>query len=92
MPFHVSKGEMFCPHSLILESLPAASSKLQLLVRRVQQHYDDVESKHLHGHRHWFEPTINEDAGLTDSIWHCNRHTFASTLVMAGQIRSRKTC
>lgn len=34
-------------------------------------------------HRDWFEPAV-ENAGLTDYTWHCNRHTFASRLVMAG--------
>jgi site-specific recombinase XerD len=33
--------------------------------------------------RDWFEPAV-EKAGLEDYTWHCNRHTFASWLVMAG--------
>jgi site-specific recombinase XerD len=33
--------------------------------------------------RDWFEPAVAK-AGLTDYTWHCNRHTFASRLVMAG--------
>jgi integrase len=37
----------------------------------------------LHSIRGWFEPAI-EKAGLKDYTWHCNRHTFASRLVMAG--------
>jgi site-specific recombinase XerD len=34
-------------------------------------------------HRDWFEPVI-EDSGIDAYTWHCNRHTFASRLVMAG--------
>jgi len=34
-------------------------------------------------YRDWFNVAV-ESAGLTDYTWHCNRHTFASRLVMAG--------
>jgi site-specific recombinase XerD len=37
----------------------------------------------LRSHRDWFEPAI-EASGVKDYTWHCNRHTFASRLVMAG--------
>ena len=37
----------------------------------------------LRGPRDGFEPAV-EKAGLEDYTWHCNRHTFASRLVMAG--------
>jgi len=37
----------------------------------------------LRGHRDWFEPALQE-SDLADYSWHCNRHTFASRLVMAG--------
>jgi site-specific recombinase XerD len=37
----------------------------------------------LRGHRDWFEPALL-DSGVPDYSWHCNRHTFASRLVMAG--------
>jgi integrase len=33
--------------------------------------------------RGWFLAAV-ERAGLKDFTWHCNRHTFASRLVMAG--------
>ena len=36
----------------------------------------------LQGSRGWF-PTALEAAKVTDYTWHCNRHTFASRLVMA---------
>ncbi len=37
----------------------------------------------LRGHRDWFEPALKESRVL-DYSWHCNRHSFASRLVMAG--------
>ena len=37
----------------------------------------------LKGSRGWF-PTALEAAGIEGYTWHCNRHTFASRLVMAG--------
>lgn len=37
----------------------------------------------LQGARGWF-PSVIEEAGIANYTWHCNRHTFASRLVMAG--------
>jgi len=37
----------------------------------------------LRGHRERFEPALKA-SGVHDYSWHCNRHTFASRLVMAG--------
>ncbi len=37
----------------------------------------------LQGTRGWF-PSALEEAGIEGYSWHCNRHTFASRLVMAG--------
>lgn len=37
----------------------------------------------LQGSRGWF-PTALEEAKIEGYTWHCNRHTFASRLVMAG--------
>jgi site-specific recombinase XerD len=34
-------------------------------------------------YRVWFNSVV-ESARVTDYTWHCNRHTFASRLVMAG--------
>jgi site-specific recombinase XerD len=41
------------------------------------------DGEKLRGHRDWFEPALKE-SGVPDYSWHCNRHTFASRLVMAG--------
>jgi integrase len=43
----------------------------------------NTEGNPLRGHRDWFEPVVKA-AKLNDYTWHCNRHTFASRLVMAG--------
>ena len=37
----------------------------------------------VHTTRGWFEDAVAR-AGLTHNTWHCNRHTLASRLVMAG--------
>jgi len=37
----------------------------------------------LRGSRGWFSSTL-DDARIVGYTWHCNRHTFASRLVMAG--------
>ena len=37
----------------------------------------------VQGTRGWFKDAVIR-AGLLDYSWHCNRHTFASRLVMAG--------
>jgi len=39
--------------------------------------------KSLQGSRGWF-PSALEEAKIEGYTWHCNRHTFASRLVMAG--------
>lgn len=36
-----------------------------------------------HNYRRWFNEALSE-AKIKDYSWHCNRHTFASRLVMAG--------
>lgn len=36
-----------------------------------------------HNYRRWFNEALTE-AKIKDYTWHCNRHTFASRLVMAG--------
>jgi site-specific recombinase XerD len=41
------------------------------------------EGEGLQGSRGWFVSAL-KDAKISDYTWHCNRHTFASRLVMAG--------
>jgi integrase len=43
----------------------------------------NTEGNRLQNARDWFEPVL-EISKLKDYTWHCNRHTFASRLVMAG--------
>ena len=63
-------------------------------VRNLKKHHEDEnpdspwvflneDGEKLRGHRAWFEPALKE-SGVPDYSWHCNRHTFASRLVMAG--------
>lgn len=42
-----------------------------------------IEGEGLQGSRGWFTTAL-KDADITAYSWHCNRHTFASRLVMAG--------
>jgi len=44
---------------------------------------DVVFSATVSGARGWFKDAVTR-ANLKDYTWHCNRHTFASRLVMAG--------
>lgn len=43
----------------------------------------DEKGESLARYRDWFNAAV-ESAGIPDYTWHCNRHTFASRLVMAG--------
>lgn len=43
----------------------------------------NTEGNALRSSRDWFEPAVAE-AEVRAYTWHCNRHTFASRLVMAG--------
>lgn len=45
--------------------------------------FRNTEGDRLRATHDWFEPAVAK-AGLTDYTWYCNRHTFASRLVMAG--------
>lgn len=65
-----------------------ALAALQELSRKSGKHssgpvFLNTEGDRLRTARDWFEPAV-EKAGLKDYTWHCNRHTFASRLVMAG--------
>jgi integrase len=57
-------------------------------LRRPKQHASDPVfpregSRGRFDTRSWFQPCL-EEAGISDYVWHCNRHTFCSWLAMAG--------
>jgi integrase len=63
-------------------------------LRQIKKRHDEIQpdspwvhlngdKAKLRGHRDWFEPALI-NSGLVEYSWHCNRHTFASRLVMAG--------
>jgi integrase len=45
--------------------------------------FRDAGRDSQHNYRRWFNEALTE-AKIKDYSWHCNRHTFASRLVMAG--------
>jgi site-specific recombinase XerD len=45
--------------------------------------FPNAEGEAVQGPRGWFKRAVDR-AGISDYSWHCNRHTFASKLVMAG--------
>ena len=45
--------------------------------------FRDADENPQHNYRRWFNEALAE-AGIKNYSWHCNRHTFASRLVMAG--------
>jgi len=69
--------------------IPLNSIALQALQERKQAQQDavyvfrDAGRDAQHNYRRWFNETLTE-AKIADYSWHCNRHTFASRLVMAG--------
>jgi len=46
--------------------------------------FENRRGDQLRGHRDWFDPILAEAKLTGGYTWHCNRHTFASRLVMAG--------
>ncbi|MEG9430796.1 tyrosine-type recombinase/integrase [Terriglobus sp. ADX1] len=57
-------------------------------LKRPRQHASDPVfpregSKGRFDTRSWFQPCL-VDAGISEYVWHCNRHTFCSWLAMAG--------
>lgn len=77
------KGERHIP----LNSVALAA--LQSLQRKGQSPKDAVflnsEGTPMRNHREWFDPAVEKSGiGIHEPYtWHCNRHTFASRLVMA---------
>lgn len=69
--------------------IPLNSIALQALQERKQAQQDavyvfrDAGRDAQHNYRRWFNEALTE-AKIADYSWHCNRHTFASRLVMAG--------
>lgn len=73
--------------------VPLNAVAMQALRTLKQQHKElnpdspwvflNEDGEKLRGHRDWFDPALKE-SGVPDYSWHCNRHTFASRLVMAG--------
>lgn len=61
----------------------AALRELQPLQAAQKEIFLNTEGNPLRGARDWFEPAVQR-ARIADYTWHCNRHTFASRLVMAG--------
>jgi site-specific recombinase XerD len=63
----------------------AVSAFRQLLAKKSEQPWIFLNSQgaRLDNQRDWFDRVL-EKAKLPDYTWHCNRHTFASRLVMAG--------
>ncbi len=56
-------------------------------LRRLRQHPSDPVfpregSQGRFDTRSWFQPCLGE-AGISEYVWHCNRHTFCSWLAMA---------
>lgn len=70
------EGQENIPHLLAARSLKARKPKSPWV-------FLNKNGEKLRGPRDWFEPTV-EAAGVKEYAWHCNRHTFASRLVMAG--------
>jgi integrase len=57
-------------------------------LKRPRQHPSDPVfpregSKGRFDTRSWFQPCL-EETGISEYVWHCNRHTFCSWLAMAG--------
>jgi site-specific recombinase XerD len=61
----------------------AAFEELAKANGKVGYVFQNTEGNRLQNARDWFEPVVIESK-LKDYTWHCNRHTFASRLVMAG--------
>jgi integrase len=61
----------------------AAFRELQSRQKIHEEVFLNTEGNPMRRARDWFEPALLQ-ARIRDYTWHCNRHTFASRLVMAG--------
>jgi integrase len=84
---HLSKTKNGDPRTIPLNSVAlAALNELQSVgkITRSAPVFPSLRSgESLQGSRGWF-PSALEEAKIEGYTWHCNRHTFASRLVMAG--------
>jgi integrase len=83
---HLPKTKNGDPRTIPLNSVALAALK-ELLgqgkMRSVPVFPSARSGESLQGSRGWF-PGVLEEAKIEGYTWHCNRHTFASRLVMAG--------
>jgi site-specific recombinase XerD len=63
--------------------VPLNGTALAALEKLYAESKGDFVFPNAESPRGWFLSAV-ERAGLKDYTWHCNRHTFASRLVMAG--------
>jgi integrase len=73
-------------NSTALKALEELKAKYPSQPTRFVPVFFDSDGNRLRGHRDWFDPILEALKGTTleDYLWHCNRHTTASRLVMAG--------
>jgi integrase len=84
---HLPKTKNGDPRTVPLNAVSFEALK-KLRGRRARASTDPVfpsrvSGESLQGSRGWF-PVALKEAKVADYSWHCNRHTFASRLVMAG--------
>jgi site-specific recombinase XerD len=84
---HLPKTKNGDPRTIPLNSVALAALKeLQgegKMMKSVSVFPSARSGESLQGSRGWF-PSALEEAKIEGYTWHCNRHTFASRLVMAG--------
>lgn len=84
---HLPKTKNGDPRTIPLNSVALAALKelhgKGKMMKSVPVFPSTRSSESLQGSRGWF-PSVLEEAKIDGYSWHCNRHTFASRLVMAG--------
>jgi integrase len=73
-------------NSTALKGFRRAESQIPKPTDRFAPVFLNSNGNRLRGHRDWFDPILEsvQDTSLADYQWHCNRHTKASRLLMAG--------